>query len=149
MRQNRQLPRKECLAKVRINWQAEGRGYKEFGMIEDKSEGGLGITFPTQIPIGSVVAIIQGFSTSFAVVRHCSRQKSKFFIGVEFCEMAEGTQAPNAYKAALEAQEQEQKRERVYDVTPVPAERNPDPKDHREPPRLGDFAMLEPLQRQR
>ncbi len=143
MRQNRRLPRKECLARVSVNWQTEGRGNKEFGMIEDKSEGGLGITFPTPINVGAVVAITQGFSTTFAVVRHCSRQKTKFFLGVEFCEVAEGAQTPRTYTAPIEAGQQERRNDFIPVPMPVPTI------EKREPSKLGDFAMLEPLQRGR
>ena len=143
MRQNRRFARKECIAKVQITWQAAGHGNKGSGMIEDKSEGGLGINFPTPIDVGSVVAITQGFSTSFAVVRHCSKQKNKFFLGVEFCAVAEGTQTPSVYKTPIDARQSEDKRR----IEPIPLPFEPKEKES-QPTRLGDFAMLEPLQRQ-
>lgn len=123
MIQNRRYPRKECLAKIRLSWQSEGRGLKEWGMIQDRSTGGLGIRFPFPIDVGSVIAIAQGFSTSFGVVRHCTKINGQFFLGVEYCDLEEGTTPAPSWVAAAKvvSAAEEEKAPAAAATPPAPA----------------------------
>ena len=87
MRQKRKAPRKQCIARIRLSWEFQGRGgYHSSALLDDKSSGGLGIHCPSPIPIGAAVVITQGSSTSKALVRHCTKVQRGFLIGVEFCD---------------------------------------------------------------
>ena len=89
MRQKRKAPRKQCIARIRLTWEFQGRGgYHGSALLDDKSSGGLGIHCPSPIPIGAAVVISQGSATSKALVRHCTKVQRGFLIGVEFCNAA-------------------------------------------------------------
>ncbi len=96
MRQNRRYARRQSIGRVKVSWKAEGRGITEWGMIQDRSEGGLGMKIPRAIKTDSIIAVSQGFSTMFGIVRHCTKVNGHFFIGVEFCAVEETSKQPSA-----------------------------------------------------
>jgi hypothetical protein len=63
------------------------------GMIEDKSNSGLGIEVPRPIPIGTSVRIRLGKEMISAVVRRCCKTDFGSFVGVSFDDPAAQTEA--------------------------------------------------------
>lgn len=155
MTHKRLHPRKETVARIRVSWQAGGRGLKEWGMVQDKSAGGLGIKFPAPIAVGSVIALAQGFTTNFGIVRHCTKINNQFFLGVEFCELEEGTRPFPRYeqKAEAVATQQEEEKAAAPPAAPPPPEAVPERKVEKPvpvpPPHMPgryreDFVMMKP-----
>ncbi len=98
--------RRNCIAKVGVTWLAGGRRHRESAEIQDKSESGLGVTMPIPIGVETILALQQGFSTSFGVVRHCTKLQGKFFIGIELCDVETPQTTPEEPTAMVKSGEQ-------------------------------------------
>ncbi len=84
MGHKRRSPRRMCIGRVDLLVQANGREVTEKGMIQDKSKMGLGIKIRRAIEPGSVISLVQGFTTRLVIVRHCTPIKRAFMLGIEW-----------------------------------------------------------------
>lgn len=137
--------RRECLAKIKVSWQAAGVPRTEWGKLQDKSTTGFGFRFPVPMIAGSLAAVQLGFTTHFGVVRNCAKIDGQYFIGFELCEVDESVKINQASKHLAEQQPREAENEAS---APLPEVRKPIASPCPAPPpstlSRNDFEMNQP-----
>jgi hypothetical protein len=72
------------MSRTEISWTGDNGQVTIAGMIEDKSESGLGIRTAKPIPVGTRVTVKYRNHDVAAVVRRCMKDSFSSFIGVSF-----------------------------------------------------------------
>lgn len=101
-RPQRSEPRRLCIRRVEIQWEADGQMRSQPALMEDISNSGMGLRVRCPFPLGATVQIKIQNELRRATVRHCARADTEYFMGVQFQKVEAGTAAePVAESPAL------------------------------------------------
>jgi PilZ domain len=79
----RKEPRRGYFARITVTYRNEdGMQLETQGMIEDRSESGLGIRIGKPLVPGCQVQVRHGSKVYVGVVRRCSRSGAEYFVGI-------------------------------------------------------------------
>src|ERR1700746_1933672 len=85
--EKRRHPRHDYFSRVALKFEnSMGEAVWLTGMVEDKSQSGLGIRVDSPLEPGLSITIVQGSVIRGAIVRRCLRETVGYFVGVEFLE---------------------------------------------------------------